>query len=1596
MASSLLQGKPFFCREWAFLKLAHCLEQRGGGTGGASSAGAVILGGPGSGKTALCCELVWPTNLPQASGDPPPPSSPSSPPQAPLAPHAGGASRQRASLRRRLLAYHFCQAHDAESLAPAPFVRRLAEQLSDCPLLPGFGEKLMRDPEAAAALRPGACERDPDQALQRAVLFPLLELDPPPHRPCLMLVDAVDESHAAAERAISGSGSQSSSGTGSRSIAELLSAHHHLLPRWLLLVVTARRQSRTVVSRLFAGFRRLALDDLRRAAVVRDVQGYILARLDREEALRAHVTRDTAEMLNQLHIKSAGCVLYLERVLDGVADGFVGLREVREIPGTLNGLYLWLCQRLFNRKQFARVQPLLCVILAAREPLTTEMLFRAVWTSNSSLTREDLARRLTLLRRVLAPSSITGEGTVLPSGLGTKKSGRAQFPPNQIILLFHPSFAEWLLDVKHCTRKYLCSAADGNAMLAAALWLRGSKLTASETRALTLHLSASPLKPPMQHWHLAAWLAESGAPLDECLEKAPPSPHRDPRALRLLLDAGAKRKTTAADGEDAMQRSTIQVEQIACNGSDPISSSPKASEPGSPCGEGEEGATETAENIEPEEDPLADLLAAEEAALAAEAAATENGNLGTATLGSGRTALHSLAAEGDERRVRLLLSRQGAGAAAVLTAADRHGQTPLGLAARHGHAGVVRALLEAAGDTASTAVDSADADGWTPLRSAAWGGHAAVVEALLEAGAKVDGADAEGRTALRAAAWGGHEEVVLGLLRAGADPGGADREGRTPLIAAAYMGHAEIVSHLLDFGAPVDHEDADGRTALSVAALCVPANEGYAKVVSILLERGAAVDHEDREGMTALLVAAFEGHRDVCELLLEYEADVDHSDGAGRTPLWAAASMGHTAVVELLLFWGCGVDGIDAEGRTVLGVAAAQGCSDVVRRLLDRGLDETHRDNAGWTPLHYAAFEGHRDAAEALIDAGARLDDTDNEGKAPLALAAQEGHLHVVRLLLDRGAPVDARAHDGKTALRAAALEGRREVMRLLLSHGADADCRDADGRSTLYALALEGRTGAGRVLLSEGAADVETRDREGRTPLHVAAWQGHVAMVELLLAAGAKVNAEDHEARTALHGASWQGHASVVRLLLGAGASVDHSCTQGATPLCIAAQEGHAECVRVLLRGGADPNHADHCGRTALRVAAKSGHDEVVRILEDFAATAGSPAVSAAGTPLPRHKAQNGQGGAFPTGGSSSTTSMTSGSTAETKPSSAVLCQPQVPPFSQTAQVGSALLPPSGPPLPPHQHSYYHQGQHQLPPPPLPHHGASSHLHSSPPPHPQPLDSPESSVDKRRSVASLGNRSSGGLSSSNCTGSTKSSQRSSSEPHGVAQPLPPPLLPPSGHSVNCASHQCHPQQAHAGQPHHNPQHHLYQQLSFTQQLQQCTRAAKSRPQGIKTGVPPPPGALSPLSEPQSPIYASPPPSPLSDAPSGRRSPAVMMDTPTSATSNGAVPHVGLHPIPGVTDCVSISQTPISFNRDAHMKIILGGGRPDPSNSSSTPAASKLKRNGIVTNPNVKVSGGGVGGLAGFRLGLKNGLEARRRQAGARANGFPWKKETPL
>lgn len=905
-----------------------------------------------------------------------------------------------------------------------------------------------------------------------------------------------------------------------------------------------------------AGFRKLCLDDLRKPQAVQDFQHYILRRLDQEGTLRRQLTPETADMLNLLHIKSGGCFLYLERVLDGVASGLVGLREIRDIPGTLNGLYLWLCQRLFPCRLFVHVRPLLNIILASPRPLNLEELFTAARTRDACLVHEDFQSQMRALT------------TLIVDGPGGSK------------LLFHGSFAEWLTDVKYCTQKFLCSTKDGHLSLAMSLSLRSQSLNIEEVCQMGHHLLSSGIhsgEPAL----LALWMVWTVVP---------------------TLGSGEMGTSATVSQQPFSMQTPVLVQQdvlqlLMKSGVYPSTCFPdNAPSVGVHCvGKGRAIVRRALQR----EDSVRALL--------------DSGvNVNKTDPSDGRTLLSTAAHTGLVDITALLLCR---GADPSLS--DNQGQTPLTLAARQGHVGVLQIMLDwiqdQGCDTVRTLLEHADSEGWTALRSASWGGHKEAVKMLLEAGAEVDGCDPDGRTALRAAAWGGHEEILETLLNHGAKVDSMDHEGRTPLIAAAYMGHKEAVEILLDAGAEVDLADGDGRTALSVAALCVPSaagGRGHAEVVSLLLERGADPEHKDKDGMTPLLLASYEGHEEVVELLLEAGADVDESSGAypsAITPLLAAAAMGHAGTVNRLLFWGAAVDGIDGEGRTALCLAAAKGSVEVVRALLDRGLDENHKDDLGWTPLHTAACEGHKSICSVLTEQGsvARVGELDMEGRTPLILAAQEGHCSTVRLLLDRKSPIDHRGYDGHSALSAAALQGHREVVELLLRRGADTDVRDAEGRPLLYLLILEGCLDIATLLIEKGGVPLESRDAEGRTALHVAAWQGDLNGIELLLRHGADPNALDSEGRPPLHSVAWRGHMGAGRLLLRArGINVDLACKkQGATALSIAAQEGHTEIVAILLENGAKPDLVDHYGRSPVKVAGKRGNFSIVRLLESYGA---------------------------------------------------------------------------------------------------------------------------------------------------------------------------------------------------------------------------------------------------------------------------------------------------------------------------------------------------------------------------------------------------------
>ncbi|XP_026887822.2 ankyrin repeat domain-containing protein 50 [Electrophorus electricus] len=1086
--TSLLQGKHFYCREWVFHKILQCLQEKStsacgrsapaGGSGPAEPSGAakpgpwgvLLVGGPGSGKTALCTELLWP----------------------------GSAQGAHRGLQRFCLAFHFCRADDADTLCSGRFVRALVEQICRGGLVPQYEEKI-REPATQNSLQPGECERNPGEAFKKCVLLPLLSCKPPAQA-LFLLVDSVDEGVKAAEvdpRCPSSS---------PQTIGELLAAHHELLPPWLLLICSGRRQNKNVM-KLFSGFRKISLDDLRKAYIVKDVQQYILHRLDQEEALRQHLTKETAEMLNQLHIKSSGCFLYLERVLDGVVESFIMLREIRDIPGTLNGLYLWLCQRLFVRKQFAKVQPILNVILAACRPLTVKELYHAVWTKNMCLTMEDFQKKMDILSKLLV------------DGLGGTK------------ILFHYSFAEWLLDVKHCTQKYLCNAAEGHRMMAMSYTCRAKQLKPLEVQEFALHLINSNLQ--IEPFNLALWMVWNGTPAKDSLSTSIP---KEQEVLQLLVKAGAH-ISNEDDHASCIVQQALEREDSICTLLDNGASVNQSNS---------SGRTLLANAAYSGNLDVVNLLISRGANMELE----DN---------HGQTPLTLAARQGHTKVVNCLI-----GCDANINHTDHDGWTALRSAAWGGHSEVVSALLYA-----GAKVDCADADSRTALRAAAWGGHEDIVLNLLQHGAEVNKADNEGRTALIAAAYMGHREIVEHLLEHGAEVNHEDVDGRTALSVAALCvpaskGHASVVSLLIDRGAEVDHCDKDCMTPLLVAAY-----EGHVDVVDLLLEGGADVDHTDNNGRTPLLAAASMGHASVVNTLLFWGAAVDSIDSEGRTVLSIASAQGNVEVVRTLLDRGLDENHRDDAGWTPLHMAVFEGHRQVCDALIEQGARCAEVDNDGRIPLILAAQEGHYDCVRILLENKSCIDQRGYDGRNSLRVAALEGHRDIVELLLSHGADIDYKDADGRPTLYILALENQLAMAEYFLENGANVEVSDSEGRTALHVSCWQGHLEMVRLLISYHA-DVNSCDNEKRSALQSAAWQGHTKVVQFLIDNGTHVDHTCNQGATALGIAAQEGHMDVVHILLEHGADPNHADQFGRTAIRVAAKGGHAVIIKLLEKYGA------------------------------------------------------------------------------------------------------------------------------------------------------------------------------------------------------------------------------------------------------------------------------------------------------------------------------------------------------------------------------------------------------------------------------------------
>ncbi len=227
------------------------------------------------------------------------------------------------------------------------------------------------------------------------------------------------------------------------------------------------------------------------------------------------------------------------------------------------------------------------------------------------------------------------------------------------------------------------------------------------------------------------------------------------------------------------------------------------------------------------------------------------------------------------------------------------------------------------------------------------------------------------------------------------------------------------------------------------------------------------------------------------------------------------------------------------------------------------------------------------------------------DGSTALLMAAYEGDAGRVAALLKQGANPRQGNRYGATPLGEAARRGDADIMRLLLNAGANANEANAEGQTALMEVARTGNLAAAMMLLKHGAK-IDAREHwGGQTALIWATAQNQPAMIKLLVAKGADVNARatvrDWQRRVTAEGrpkdmnrggmtpllyAARDGYLDCVSVLLRAKAQVDLTDPDGTTPLVLALMNGHWDVGKALIEAGADVNQWDFYGQSPLYMA--------------------------------------------------------------------------------------------------------------------------------------------------------------------------------------------------------------------------------------------------------------------------------------------------------------------------------------------------------------------------------------------------------------------------
>ena len=505
--------------------------------------------------------------------------------------------------------------------------------------------------------------------------------------------------------------------------------------------------------------------------------------------------------------------------------------------------------------------------------------------------------------------------------------------------------------------------------------------------------------------------------------------------------------------------------------------------------------------------------------------------------------------------------------------------------------------------------------GYTSFIAASANGRIAIMEMLLAFGANIDLTVGYLGNALQAAVRNSQFETARFLIEKGVDVNAKGGTFGTAVEAAAWVGNLDFVKLLIDRGANINAEEGIFGCALSAAI----AKEHY-DVAEFLLQQNAMVNcsppwtsQRERENIHDLLDLT--GPDD-----LKYHKILPRSTPLNwavyrRKQMLVARLIGLGAAIDLVT-WECSIRYNISTAEHPICMAVVNGDIDMVDFLLSKG--------ANLAIGQYCAFttSACRGSVEVFSQLTTRLSATEKElgmihlnalgccGPGPFAE-------EVAKSLITMG--IEGNENYADDALLSAVRKDSESAVRLLLSLGANANVSFRSWRREtslifnvpVLMLAISSRKLALVDMLLDAGADVNVGCYGFGTPLSTAVLQGSTESLIKFLARGASVsqgvpqflNRRIYPCGNLLHLAIQSGELDIVQILVGHGADVSERCELCPTALFCSISEENLPMMKTLVDFGADVDERDIYGCSLLQRAQDLHLDDFVKELLDLGA---------------------------------------------------------------------------------------------------------------------------------------------------------------------------------------------------------------------------------------------------------------------------------------------------------------------------------------------------------------------------------------------------------